>query len=313
MSSNCSLEVRKDGSQVVDYTYKDYFVYMCERDIFDQNGTSSDAHWHEDIELIAVLSGCMMYNINGSLERIKAGEGLIINSRQMHYSYPSHGAPCQYLCLLLHPMLLCVSPKTEVELVKPLLEDKALPYVLLDGDDPWKQEVVGCIKEIYDSRDKSSAALRIQSLFCRIWVHVFEHAEHCRKDLQRDNAEEKTLTTLKAILSYIHEHYRDRITLEDLARAGFVSKSHCMTLFRQHLHDSPIKYLIKYRLKLSEDLLANSTATITNVAYQVGFSGASFYIETFRKYYGCTPLEYRRDHWREKTRAQTDAMQIKIG
>ena len=189
----------------------------------------------------------------------------------------------------------------------PLLQDRTLPYVMLDSREPWKQEILTAVHEIYNIRCKPVAPLRTQGLFCQIWSVIFEHAEHCRRDLQM-GTQDKGLSTLKIMLAYIHDHYRERITVDDLAQAGYISKSYCTNLFRKHLHNSPINYIIKYRLELSEELLTNSTMTITNISYQVGFSSSSFFIETFRKFYGCTPLEYRRDHWKGELQAQIDAM-----
>lgn len=108
MSETKRLGIREDGSLIIDYAYSDFFVYLHKGDISSLSGAPSDAHWHEDIEFLVVLSGHMMVNVNGSAERISTGEGIIINSRQMHHYYADSDAPCQYLLLLLHPMLLCV-------------------------------------------------------------------------------------------------------------------------------------------------------------------------------------------------------------
>lgn len=50
---------------------------------------------------------------------------------------------------------------------------------------------------------------------------------------------------------------------------------------------------ISYRLKLGADLLQTTGLSVTEIAYQVGFSNASYFAEAFRKTYRCTPVEYR--------------------
>ena len=68
-------------------------------------------------------------------------------------------------------------------------------------------------------------------------------------------------------------------------------------LFRsKYLSQTPITYLTKYRLNKSLDLLFSTDMQVTEISYEVGFSNASYYAETFKKYYHCTPKEYVKIH-----------------
>ena len=70
-------------------------------------------------------------------------------------------------------------------------------------------------------------------------------------------------------------------------------RSSCCKLFREYLHKSPVTYLTEYRIRRSMELL-DSSAPITEIAMNCGFSGASYFAETFRRVAGCTPGEYRK-------------------
>jgi len=61
-----------------------------------------------------------------------------------------------------------------------------------------------------------------------------------------------------------------------------------------------VSYLTEYRISKSIELLADSSRSMTEIAWKCGFSGSSYFTETFRKRLGCTPTEYR-----EKRLAQT--------
>ena len=56
---------------------------------------------------------------------------------------------------------------------------------------------------------------------------------------------------------------------------------------------SPVDYLRYYRIEKSLEILRGTDNTITEIAYETGFSGASYFAETFRKYIGCSPLQFR--------------------
>ena len=54
------------------------------------------SHWHDDIEFICVLSGGMKYNVNGEIVNLKKGEGIFVNSGQMHSGFSDNGQECGF-------------------------------------------------------------------------------------------------------------------------------------------------------------------------------------------------------------------------
>ena len=72
-------------------------------------------------------------------------------------------------------------------------------------------------------------------------------------------------------------------------------KSKCSLLFKKYLRDTPITYTTKLRLRKSLSTLLGSNSSIADIAYEYGFGGASYYCETFKKYYGMPPLLYKKN------------------
>ena len=71
---------------------------------------------------------------------------------------------------------------------------------------------------------------------------------------------------LKEMMLFIDERYRDRISLNDIARAGGVSQSLCNQIFNKLTEKSPIEYLAQYRCRKVADLLASSEMSMTEIA-----------------------------------------------
>ena len=88
--------------------------------------------------------------------------------------------------------------------------------------------------------------------------------------------------------------FRHNLTLEDIAGQAMVSKSTALNLFRRYLHDTPVHYLVKYRLQEAAKLLATTEKKITVISGETGFENMDYFCKTFKKYYGRTPTEYRR-------------------
>ncbi len=63
----------------------------------------------------------------------------------------------------------------------------------------------------------------------------------------------------------------------------------------RYFSQSPNLYLNQYRLTKSAELLRETTMSITEIALSTGFSGASYYAETFRKWAGISPGEFRKN------------------
>ena len=95
------------------------------------------------------------------------------------------------------------------------------------------------------------------------------------------------------MLRFIYEHYDQKISLTQISKAGNVGKTTCCTIFQKYTNETPVSYLISYRIKKGIELLETTDKTISEIALEVGFSGASYFTEIFHRAYGCTPTEYR--------------------
>lgn len=285
-----SVELKDDRSENVHYDHSDYPIYIRKALLSYYNNFEAPSHWHDDIEFIIVLQGEMNYNINGEVIAIGQGEGVFVNSRQLHYGFSESRTECEFICILLHPMLLCVTQSLEQKFIVPLLNSQNLPYLKLSAETAWQKEMLGCIMDIYGARNDETAPIKIISLFLKIWSLVYENSEIATMPKVRND----DLTIIKNMVGYIQKYYCEKITLDDIAAAGAVGQSKCCKLFDRYIGFTPNAYLIKYRLNQSTWYLKNTDMTITEIAQAVGFSGSSYYAEAFRKWYGVSPSEYRK-------------------
>ncbi|MUJ36889.1 helix-turn-helix transcriptional regulator [Aliivibrio fischeri] len=101
-------------------------------------------------------------------------------------------------------------------------------------------------------------------------------------------------SSLYLAISYINKNYSDDITLEEVAKASYVSPSHLSYLFRKKLNTKFKKVLFILRLnKAKEIIMNNPRMTLTNIAIQVGFYDLSHFGKVYRKYEGVNVSEIR--------------------
>ena len=97
-----------------------------------------------------------------------------------------------------------------------------------------------------------------------------------------------------AMARYVAEHYAERLTAADIARAGTVSRTRAYELFREHAGTSPADYLAEHRVIRAEELLAATELPMSEIASRCGFSSPSHFAKVYRERCGQTPTEARK-------------------
>ena len=96
------------------------------------------------------------------------------------------------------------------------------------------------------------------------------------------------------MIAYIHRHYKEKITLEDIAESANISPREASRTFRKIRDKSPVDYLIDYRLNKAGNDLMNTKDSITDIAFRNGFENSAYFGKMFRKHFQMTPSEFRR-------------------
>lgn len=101
---------------------------------------------------------------------------------------------------------------------------------------------------------------------------------------------------VRKAMAYIHEHYTEGLTREELARYVNASEGHLARCFRQETGITPMAYLNRYRVNQAKMILTKTNQSITAVSMAVGFSDNNYFSRVFRQEVGCSPQVYRREH-----------------
>lgn len=285
-------KINFDRSERVSYDRPDFLVYIRKGTLSSYPNYSAESHWHDDAEFILILAGSMQYNINGEIVTLERGEGIFVNARQFHFGYSANKKECVFVCVLLHPIALCASRGIEEKFVQPILRNEQIPFYRFTQKNEWEKRVLDAIKEMYDVREDKAFELKIQRTFYEIWIELYENAIsiETKHDFQSHH-----LFALREMISFLHKNFKEKLTLNRIASAGKVSKTGCCAIFKRYTNKTPNNFLIDLRLRKAVELLSDTDMTISEISYEVGFSGASYFTETFHENYGCTPSEYRKN------------------
>lgn len=98
---------------------------------------------------------------------------------------------------------------------------------------------------------------------------------------------------IEKVISYIHNNYKEKITLDQLAVMFNTNRTSLNNQFYKATNLSIIDYIIKLRVKVAATLLRNTLIPISEVMIRVGFNDSSHFWRTFKKNMSLTPKEYR--------------------
>ena len=92
----------------------------------------------------------------------------------------------------------------------------------------------------------------------------------------------------------MQEHYREPVSVDDIAASAALSKYHFSRLFREKTGVSPHEYLSSLRLQHARKLILETSLSVEDIASRCGFSTASHFIRAFKKEMEFTPAAYRK-------------------
>lgn len=98
---------------------------------------------------------------------------------------------------------------------------------------------------------------------------------------------------LRRVVEFVETHLGEELTQADLARVAELSPHHFASAFRSATGVAPHRYLTERRIARACELLAKSEATVTTIAHALGFASHGHFSESFHRFVGVTPSEYK--------------------
>lgn len=258
-------------------------------------------HWHYEFQLTYVVRGTISVFFNQQIIDLHEGQGIYINPEVLHMIRDRYDSDAMFISLDVSPKLLTSFPNSVFErsYVKPVFCSSAADAVILDPGVFWQKKILDeamRIEQDYKSRS-FGWELAVSSSLYAIWKELVCHlheslAEHDAP--AADGARMRRNQRIKEILSYIREHFTEKITLDEIAKHLHLSTNECCRFFKKNMNCTLFEYITEYRLSKSMELLEHTDLPVSQIAYESGFGSSSYFIEKFRKNVGMTPAAFRK-------------------
>ncbi len=254
-------------------------------------------HWHKAVELFYMQSGTLEYYTPKGKKVFPTGSGGLVNSNVLHMTKPQAEGTIQLLHIF-DPSFIAGEQGCRIEqrYITPVIAHSQLELIALYPDRPEQTSLLNTIRESFNlSENDFGYEIKLRASLSDIWLRLLTMSSPLlREGGDYDRINDK----IKLMMIYIHEHYAEKISIEEIAAAAFSSERECFRAFHDCLHMTPVEYIKSYRLQMACRLLAKSRESITFISRVCGLGSSSYFGKVFREHAGCTPAEYRRK-WRD--------------
>jgi AraC-like DNA-binding protein len=248
-------------------------------------------HWHKEVELFYLKSGVLEYYTPQGKVVFSAGSGGLINSNVLHMTKPLDHNTVQLLHIFDTSFLGKPGSRIEQRYISPILSACQLEILALYPDTPSHVPLLNILRESFDlSENDFGYEMKLRSSLSDLWLHFLSLSLPLPAENENYN---KLNDKIKVMMTYIHEHYSEKISIADIAATAFSSERECFRTFHDCFHMTPIDYLTNYRLEMACHMLTKSREKITFISHSCGFGSSSYFGKVFREQIGCTPFEYR--------------------
>lgn len=255
----------------------------------DAPGDTIPWHWHEELEVIFVAAGTLKLQIPGGEYLLQEGSLVVLNSNVLH-SLSGHPAGA-LRSMVFSPFLITGGADTVFykNYVRALL---ACPDFSV-----WQAEPGPDVKRFSAAfsameTDAFAYEFTVRENLSQLLLHCY--AQLLPRLSAQKPAKSADTVRIEQMLQYMQASYAEPITLADIAQAARLSERECLRCFHRTIGDSPVQYLLKYRLMQGAALLrASPAASIAEVSTACGFDSPSYFSKQFRRFYQRPPREYR--------------------
>ena len=240
---------------------------------------NSTMHTHRHAELFFVLGGQGSFQLLDKTLPVAARDLVVINPGVPHCELSQPGSPLEYIVL-------------GVERLEMLAGDQGFVHTSFHSGWDGLTSCLGLLlQEVRDGQEGYPAVC--QHLLEVILLRLLRHSELALAPAPEEYAGSRECDLVRR---YIEEHFKENLTLDQLAQLAHINKYYLVHAFRKEYNTSPISYQISRRIQESKFLLTSSDRTLSQIAHILGFSSLSYFSQSFRRAEGMSPMEYRKRH-----------------
>lgn len=248
-------------------------------------------HFHDFYEVCILLDRTAAHIIEGSLYEIQPLDIVLLRPSLLHKTqYPKGTPPKRLMINFAMPRHMPGLENGYNELFS--IFDEEVPIFRFPEE--RRKEILAPINDIFAISQQRSTLqpVVIHHKFVEFLCAIHHYA--AENGYVREETGSSMSRRMYAIASYIHSHYQQDLSLDEVSRRFYVSAHHLSRQFNRVTGFTFTEYVQMTRIRNAQQLLLNSSEKITDIAAQCGFASFSQFNRIFNKQSGMSPSAYRR-------------------
>ncbi len=272
-------------------TPEDPFYYFFDYDERSYTINMEFQHFHQFYEFCILLDQSADHLLEGDIYDLQFLDIVAIKPPVLHKTQYPHGGPKKRLIINFIFPLDAAGLSNDLNSLFTIF-DKPIPIYRFTGN--YKEQIFSVLNDIFrltKSGKNGINNLLIHNKFLEFLAKIYLFQEHNTYVVHSsvDNLKNKVYS----ITSYIHEHYREELSLEFLSRNFYISSYYLSHQFKNITGFTLNNYIQMTRIRNAQQLLLTTDMNVTRISEACGFSSFSQFNRTFRKHCGTSPSKYR--------------------
>lgn len=249
-------------------------------------------HCHDCLELNLILSGTGHYIIENNSYPIEPGDIFLINNSEHHMAV--HDGSLSMLVFVFDTAFIWDAPE-EYDYVKPFFErnsrfsnkvaQNTSAYPLI------RDSLLRLQKEYLEQQEGWPLLIKA---YLMVALGEFYRYYQGLDALKSNASVSIAYARIRNVVEYIHAHFGEPLTLEQLADYAMVSKNYLSAIFSNTMKLSLFDYIEQVRINHARFLLQTTDESILDIALKSGFHSSSYFNRVFKKLMHMTPRQYQK-------------------
>ena len=248
-------------------------------------------HYHNFYEVFYLASGSCRFLLKDSVYQLEKGDLVFVAPGELHHSLYYPGITCEIVTLYF-----------KSEYVDYPLFQRWLPANTLTDFHSFMGSIPSLYQEDFhallnrmlseslhiDEYSNSFLACYLQELLLLLMRHSVMNETEPELLNSRD-------ADILFATKYIYKNFRQPLTLEEVSSVASLSPTYFSKKFKQVTGMGFKEYLNFVRLKHAQTALLTTSNSITDIALEYGFNDSNYFKDLFKKVYGKSPREFRKN------------------
>lgn len=246
-------------------------------------------HVHSFFEVCYAYAGSGIFQINGVIYPVRAGDVFIARPAEPHEIISSESDPLGIY--FWSYTLVPPQAKTPPNSIDALLNAFFTTPQWVSADVPAMERTLEMLTEEIALKEIGYVE-SVRGLVIKLLLDTARAVTPLSLP-EESSAQSQTEAIVKDIARYLRDNYSQQVLVRDVAAQVHLSERHTNRLFRQVMGVSIKDYLTDFRLNVAKQLLVNRQLGVNEVAYATGYRDVRHFITIFRQRTGFTPATFR--------------------